>query len=382
MQLVTSPKTPAALPPADDDMPRFRQLPNACGLSSLLMALRPFSRGIDAALDRAWELIGGLFHVRWRRREFLWSRVLEYVLLKCVQDNELREKLKMDLADLPDVYGAFVPVLHYNLQEVQAFLMKRLGEERVEPLVRRFYEEGVVYEELVTKRLLEMKRDPELKILACVFGCRFVPWPGSTDGTGSLFFTKEDVASYKKGEASAEFEEKVAFLKEAVENKDPLLLGATHHWLAVKHLHTFEGRHFLTVHDPASGKELRVPLERASERDRFYRFAYDEALMRENVGLALRVVERDSKRELAAVAEAAARRRKEAVPAEVPLETLARVVEIESGRLPEESGASPVDAASSRPPLPPRPKGPLSQEQVRERLRAIIRSRFSDYRRV
>ncbi len=353
------------------EMPRYHQLPNACGLSSLLMALRPDARAITPILDEFWEKIRNLFREKhWQnRREYLWTRVLEYLLLKGFQAPDFREAFE---AAMPEFFELYVIISHDQIQQTHALLLKRFGP-RIEPLIEKYYERGLLYEELVLRRILKMKENPELKFLAKIFGCDFVPWPQSWDGTGAVTFTREDLKSYRKNNPSPEFEEKVTFLRKGLKAEDPMLLGSTHHWLAVKDILEFDGKLFLTYHDPANGKEMRRPFDRFGPSDFFYRFTFSSEELQKNAAIARRVIEQDIPAEI------------QAPPPAKPEQEIDRVVEgveIQSGDLQEleleaqTTAAAPLEETGERKPIPPEA---LAGKTIVERLRYIIRASFSDY---
>ncbi|MHA1733221.1 MAG: hypothetical protein ACTSU5_14840 [Promethearchaeota archaeon] len=375
---------PVLVPVTKLEMPTFHQLPNACGLSALLMALRPDAREIAPILDEFWEIVAPLFRERrWQgRREFRWTLLLEYLLLKGMVDEEIREA---SYGAMPDFYDVYVVVSQMQVREVHALLLRRFGS-RVEPLIERYYGDGLLYEELVLRRILKMKENPELKLLAWLFGCEFVPWGKSLDGTGAVTFTREEVKSYRKGNPTPEFGEKLNFLREGLEAEDPVLLGSTHHWLAVRDLLEFDGKYFVTYHDPATAKEVRKPLDRFTSNDFFYRFHFDPALAEGNVPLVRGVLERDVPAEVeAAAVEGVA----VVQPPGTSIELVARGVEIESGQLSVEGDTGrevppEIETGAGVPPatdqVPPEAPERIPGETFVQRLRRIIRSNFSDYR--
>ncbi len=55
----------------NEDMPFFRQFPNVCGSTSLLMVLKPVSRSIDKLINYGWEKGGKMFKANPRETQVL-----------------------------------------------------------------------------------------------------------------------------------------------------------------------------------------------------------------------------------------------------------------------------------------------------------------------
>ncbi|MHA1734025.1 MAG: hypothetical protein ACTSU5_18950 [Promethearchaeota archaeon] len=255
-----------------DEMPQYHQYPNACGLTALLMALKPESprRQIAPTLDLLWERIRRLFGEAGERggragQEYDWQRVLEYLNVRCTFDEELRGALASDLGEAFHHYEAFE-----RFQVDQALRRyRRSGNPEVQERIRRFEEDGTPFGDLLMARVYTMKHDIELKVLGRLFGCHFVPWPRTTDGTGSVYFTPGD----GRDERSAA--KKARFITDALEGGGSVLCGASHHWLAVREVRGSTGRGDLAVayNDPMGGRR-EWSLRRLGPRHRFYCFRF------------------------------------------------------------------------------------------------------------
>lgn len=374
-------------------MPKYRQMKNTCGLSSLLMVLQPETRGLAPFFDDAWRQLKPLFHLKGlKRKEFRWAVVLQYLLFKLTGQNPLRAAMA-DFPDLQEIYEVYVPVMQFTLRQGLAGIVKKFGADTIVPLFDRYQRTGYLFEELVYSRLFEMKDDPELKLLARLFGYRFVPWAGGPpeqwDGTGAMYFTADEMKGYRAGQPDPVFEEKADFLTKQVYAGHPVLCGTGHHWIAVKDAREFDGKYFLTVHDPDSGKALRVPLDRLGERERFYAFQPVREEQASTAGkadsphlhLARAVIAEHVPVELERPTEIAIH---DAL-AEVDRVTEAFETTSAAGE-PREAGAAAVaGAAAETGPTGPTPAGPAPGSEawrrlpIMERVCRRVRAAFSDY---
>ncbi len=255
----------------NEDMPYFHQFPNACGLTSLLMALKPALRKIDLLLNYGWDKIGAMFQASPKEtQEFHWQRVLEYLLTACTQHPVMRAYLDKEY---PNFSENVCPWLEFAL----------LGEKALQASAAR--PNLLKGTHLIMHRVRTMKHDVELKILAFLFGCRFIPWEKGTDGTGAVFFSRDELLEKRKGHEAGIVEEKLDFIKKGVVGEGPVLWGASFHWLAARDLHAEEGHQVLYYHDPMGGGDHSINVTALRETDRFYMFKFDAKLLEEHVSL-------------------------------------------------------------------------------------------------
>ncbi len=255
----------------NEDMPYFHQFPNACGLTSLLMALKPASRKIDQLLNYGWDKIGAMFQANLKEsQEFHWQRILEYLLTACTQHPVLRDYLEKEY---PNFAASVCPWLEFAL----------LGENALQASVAR---PDVLHRtNLIMHRVRTMKHDVELKVLAFLFGCHFFPWEKGTDGTGAVFFSRDELLEKRKGHEAGSVEEKLNFIKKGIDAGGPVLWGASFHWLAARDLHAEEGHEVLLYHDPMGGGDHSINVAALRETDRFYKFTFDADLLEEHKSL-------------------------------------------------------------------------------------------------
>lgn len=305
------------------DMPKFRQYPNACGLTSLLMALKPGPRDLEVTLEAAWNVLERRAKRGSHRAvEFDWQRVLEWLLFQLPVDPALRTLVTDAFGETSE---AMLAVLTHGILEAHpsaaahstfayasdlppsASSAKNLGLAPAAPWfpARKW----------LMRRVSTWKKDVELEMLALLFGCRFTPWPETRDGTGAVFFTRRELrdlvrptrargnrqgdagqgqspgASRKDaGKANGNVSgnvpvtaagtaaRKLAFLRAVVHAGNPVLLCVGYHWLAVKDLVQAGRVARVFYHDPASAREGARSVGRLRDVDRFYCFTFNPAL--------------------------------------------------------------------------------------------------------
>ncbi|MHA1439327.1 MAG: hypothetical protein ACTSPD_17285 [Promethearchaeota archaeon] len=257
-------------------LPNYRQLPNACGLSSFLMLINPESNlEIKNFLDHAYEHINFLIPRLSLKQnlldEYKWSVVLVYLLLKCLGDNTLSSNL-YDVA--PELYDEFRPNLVFNLENDNNKEIRRLPETFKE-FYFSFFKEFLVNPYILRRSLYTMRIDRELKILFTLFGGTFIPQEQEIwDGTGALYFSKEDFKS-----KTNKYKEKLKILEKHLQNSDnkiipAIIMNLGFHWVAVSSIS--EKSNTILFNDPATGKTIKVKIgKRFPESCRFYLFNYN-----------------------------------------------------------------------------------------------------------
>mgnify|MGYP006282219733 CR=1 FL=1 len=240
------------------DMPGYRQYSGACGLTSLLMALKPESRGFDTILNVIWSKIRSIFGKNSDLDDsHNWQRVLEYILFRIAED----EKLHYHFAELfdDDFRNVILPVLKHRISEQKPRGLK-----------------SAVFDKWIMRRVNVWKMDFELELIAYLFGCRFKKWPQTKDGTGAIYFTAEELM-----DLSDHFQRKIKFIRDALKDGDPVLCCASIHWIAIKDItpiNDSSDNYLVRYNDPASGTEHRRLLDGFVSSERFYVFKYDEKL--------------------------------------------------------------------------------------------------------
>src|SRR5271157_119543 len=263
----------------NEDMPFYNQFPNACGLTSLLMALKPPSRHIDEILNEGWDKAGLIFFANPAETvEYRWQRILEYLLTASTQHPPLRAYL---IENLPTFKTELLPWIENNLAKVAG---KLLVHGKPNPKLLRS-------ENIIMRRVRTMKHNVELKVLAYLFGCEFVPWEKTPDGTGAVFFTKDEFTAWRRQEDGDSFEEKLAFIQAGIESENPIVWGASFHWLAPRDIQVGKGQATIYYHDPMGGGDHSIKMTSLREVDRFYRFQFDPELLSAHVRLLQEVFE-------------------------------------------------------------------------------------------
>jgi hypothetical protein len=268
----------------NSDMPGFQQYPGACGLTSLLMGLKPESRQIDTILNAIWDKMKPLLGTKPdREKSFNWQRVIEWLLFQIPRNETLKTILESGFGN--HFNDEMLPYLEYRLEEVhhQKRNDKEIDVFTVNPTLdqRQFPE---ITKKWLMDRVYVWKMDFELEMLAYLFGCKFVPWEKTEDGTGAIFFNKSEIMR-ENLVFTEKFTEKINFIMKSLEKGGPVLYCATIHWLAVKAITKIEGSkdtYLVKYNDPASGTEHKRYLDDFSTSERFYLFEFSEQLLHKN----------------------------------------------------------------------------------------------------
>ncbi len=167
--------------------PLFLQLPNACGLSSILMLLDPIqNEQIGKLLDKVWEHFTKTTVIEQRRKEFQWAYALEYLLLKSAVPNPVSDYVKsLNVEELDHYYVGLESVLRFHQQD--HYKMKN---NLIVNAYEEFFVNGLVTQWVISQHVDMFKHNPEIRILMALFGYEFVKQPTS-DGTGALFFLRK-----------------------------------------------------------------------------------------------------------------------------------------------------------------------------------------------
>ena len=259
------------------DMPKFLQYPGACGLTSLLMVLKPQSRGIVQTLDELWNKFSSVYNLHSRiEKEFNWQVVLEWLLFQTAFNTTFQNYFAEIFGS--DFFDAFLPVLLQGINKMRSFYFKSNVDSKKDTL-RHSIESAQNFDgEWLMRRVNVWKQDFELAILAIIFGCKFIPWEHTQDGTGALFFTKKELKKESKS-----FKEKVEFLISKINSENPVICCFSVHWVAIKAVKIIKNDYIIYYHDPATAGEYLRPLKDFREEDRFYFFQFQPQLLKENI---------------------------------------------------------------------------------------------------
>lgn len=261
----------------NEDMPKILQYPGACGLTSLLMALKPKSRNIAPILDKLWSIISPVHDLHSRREKgYNWQVVLEWLLFQTAFNtkfqNHIEKIIGLDFSDI------FLPVLQFGINNERPFYFESSIDFKKDFLHNSNDSQQIFNGEWLMKRVNVWKQDFELSIIANIFGCKFVPWKKTQDGTGALFFTRKELKKESKS-----FKEKVEFLVSKINSENPVLCCISVHWVAIKAIKKTKNDYIIFYHDPATADEYLRPLKDFRESDRFYFFQFYPELLKENI---------------------------------------------------------------------------------------------------
>ncbi len=244
------------------DYPIFLQLPNGCGLSSMLMFLDPLQdENLAHFLDEAWKGISQIMmQHNIHQKEFQWSFVLEYLLIKSLADNVIKEYIYEKQPD----YDVFSPLLSYDLAGYRQGHMEQKREYIAEEY-DNFFRTGIINQFLLTQHIGKMKTNMELKMLFELFGYEFVPYY-SDDPTCAVIFTKKEMKNPK----DPDVKERLDFLKNEFNKGARIMLGSYHHWVVVSNIILTKKGYEMIINDSNVGKRYNINFRRLSDTDRFY----------------------------------------------------------------------------------------------------------------
>lgn len=233
-------------------LPLYSQLPNCCGISTYLMLINPERNlHIKRFLDKIYSKI--YFLQKEKRPEFRWSVVLDYILLKSVGNNILRKYLKRKIPNLVDYY---MPIILFDVKD------------------SNFSENNLVNPYILRKSLYTMRTDADLRILFTLFGGNFYPQKQEiSDGTGGLYFTKEDF----RGENPL-YTSKLRLMKAHLMKRNDLqisciALNMGHHWVAIQDVEVQNG--LLIINNPLGGRHTHHIGSSIPDYYRFYFYDYN-----------------------------------------------------------------------------------------------------------
>ncbi|MHA1803973.1 MAG: hypothetical protein ACTSU4_05505 [Promethearchaeota archaeon] len=238
-----------------EDLPLYSQLPNGCGLSSFLMLINLEKH---VKYKNLLEEIFNRLNIRnyLKRDEFKWSYSLSYILLKSLGNNVLRDFLKKKNEILVKYY---MPILLHELKEPK------------EPSLATH---NVITPKILHSFVHDMKTDADLKILFYLFGGAFYPQEQEfLDGTGGLYFTREDFDNNNGKRHEKKLKLIMNHLWENKGKRIPVIaLNKGYHWVAINSITPDK---ILIIHDPLGGKYFMEIKQSIPDYYRFYFFDHD-----------------------------------------------------------------------------------------------------------
>lgn len=238
------------------NMPKYEHYPGACGLTSLLMVLKPQPRSIAPILDELWEKISNRYKISSNiEKSKNWQVVLEWLLFQTLINKPLQNQLAIVFGDI--FFDSMLPILRYGIEEINPF-SSRYGE-KIEEIPFDINKDWLM------RRVYIWKQNFELSILLNIFGFEFLPWKLNHDGTGALFFTSKELKKHDNI-----YKQKLKFLLDRIECEDPILCCESIHWIAIKNFQRNKDEYLVIYHDPATASENLRLLKYFRESDRFY----------------------------------------------------------------------------------------------------------------
>jgi hypothetical protein len=264
-------QNPITDPKLNRDMPKYTQYPGACGLTSLLMVLKPQSRSLDTILDKLWDMISERYSIDTNLEKAKnWQVVLEWLLFQTTRNKSIQDSLAEVFGE--DFNESMLPVLKDGISSEKPFTWRNNNSTKDNS--------DWFNNKWLMRRVFVWKQDFELSILLNLFGFVFIPWKYNKDGTGALYFTPKELNN-----KDAKYNEKIEFLLSRIKEGDPILCCESIHWIAIKNLELKNDDYMVYYHDPATGDENIRPLRGFRESDRFYSFKSNPDLLKKHLDL-------------------------------------------------------------------------------------------------
>lgn len=230
----------------------YGQLSNCCGISTFLMLINPKKNTkFKEFFDNTYEKISFLSNQT--RKEFKWSVVIDYILLKSLGDNLIRKFLS---EKIPDIIDYYMPIVHYKLKD------------------KNFSNTNVVSKRILKKSLYTMREDADLKILFYLFGGMYFPQEQETyDPTRALYFTSKDFFPNNSG-----LKYKLDLMKNHLQSEEGgnipcIALNFGYHWVAVNSIENG----IIGINNPLGTSPSQKQITRGiPEHYRFYLFNYNQ----------------------------------------------------------------------------------------------------------
>lgn len=228
-------------------------------LSSFLMLINPEKNAqLRTFLNGFYENIK--FLKKTQLDEFKWSVVVDYLILKSIFDQDLKNHIR---SKDPDIIDYYFPIKLYELKSYP------------------FSRNGLLTKNVFNYHLHKWKTNNDLKILFYLFGGTYYPQPQKfPDGTGSLYFETNS-----NSEAETKLEEMKTHLKMSNDNESfcIALNIRSFHWVAVN---SILDDNCVLINDP-NGGQIKLKVDRISSQNRFYLFSYD---LRESIILNSKIL--------------------------------------------------------------------------------------------
>ncbi|MHA1727516.1 MAG: hypothetical protein ACTSWY_02140 [Promethearchaeota archaeon] len=368
------------------DYPSFFQVLNGCGLSSMLMLLDPIkNKDLGEFLDQIWNGVEKiLLRSKKERKEFEWSYVLEYLLIKSFSDNIISDYLEKTLQDYYVYRINSSSILKYFMQNHIEATRDYIAQEYL-----RFFETGIINSFILDEHISIMKHNSELNMLFEIFGYESIPyWEGSSSAqpTGALWFSEEELQNLKDPDVV----KKLKILKNEFDRGAKILWGKLNHWLAVTDIIVSNKIFEIVVNDPLTGMQEHIKIQSLSEEDQLYFFKKKKINVKPFWAEIIKFLKKEFEKEQVAFLEFrknmqnAMRQKvlKTKIAEEISLEDLEEIPEDDSEiieEIPVEIKESNILSNSDINTIIQKDFGPGSEEKRRfnKKIREIIKKNFS-----
>jgi hypothetical protein len=271
-----------------EQMPHYSQITNACGITAVLMAIQP---NIDVPAQQLLEKIAQKARIMYGDIDGLLGMVnsrhqvaAAYLLLKsAVCEHVLDLLTKFDADNYEFVHG----IIEYELRKRMTGKSEKFGKS-LDKLVETYLKKGEKWDKdkvFLYEYTTRIKTDVELKLLMALFGYKFVRFPYSADGTGSINFDTIDQiisSTIIKEDQLNNYDEIFEFMITFIEvnfEKCVMILNTGAHWVTAQQLILQDEKRIPELYflDPTStSKPIR--LSDWKKNIWFYLFQPDETL--------------------------------------------------------------------------------------------------------
>nr|MDO8084274.1 hypothetical protein [Candidatus Sigynarchaeum springense] len=228
-----------------EQMPHYSQVANACGITAALMAIQP---NIDVQAQRLLEKTASKARIMYGDLDGLLEPVnsrhqvaAAYLLLKCAFSPKVHELIgSYD----PENYEFIQGILEYEIRNRMSGRSEKYGKS-LDKMVNVYLKKGEKWDMdkvFLYEYTTRIKTDVELKLLMALFGYKFVRFPYSADGTGSVNFdTIEQIISSNviKDDQLNSYDEIFEFMITFVEvnfDKSVTIINTGAHWVTAQQL--------------------------------------------------------------------------------------------------------------------------------------------------
>ena len=203
--------------------------------------------------------------------EHKWAVVLDYILLKCIDNNFLTDKLKTKLPDYE--VEAYQGMKGFYLNNQNHSVIRSLTPRFVN-FYNTFFESYLVNRYLLKRDLFSLKEDVDLKILFYLFGGEQV-FQKQNDVVldNRLYFSKND---FNEEELN---QKKLQILYDHIEGSTDnytncLLFNLKNHWVAVSEINLT--RSLIHINEPLYGRSVKIKINKRTPSSYiFYLYKYN-----------------------------------------------------------------------------------------------------------